>query len=705
MATGHPRLVILAVDRLTLADLQTRPLPNLQRLMEQGAVGLMTTRSIGGLSPEKIYLSIGAGEAMTTGTDADGLVFDADETYQGLRAADAYRLQQGKDPGSASLLHLGLAGLAKANASLPGRCGWLGEALARQGWRLAVLGNADDSAGFGREAASFLMDREGRVALGHIGVDTLLRDWRVPGGARTDYAVLRRDYDQLRDRADAILIALGDLARIQAAGTSLAPSQAARHQMAALHRIDQFLGFIVSGRNRPERIILLVASAPVTRLAAGERLTPLVIWGDGIRPGLASSASTRQPGVVTPYDVTATIARQAGLEPGLMTLGQPLVTHPGTPSSLPRYYAELVRNFQQRAPVFQSYGYALFLAAIAALGLSVRGRGGTGLARFLRSLLLGLALVPTLLLLLGLAPLGPVWLTMLAAGLSAVLAGLLFRRLWADELSRLAMAGLLTAAVIIADVLLGSPLLRRSLLGYSPVFGARFYGLGNEYLGVTLGAIILGGAALAALYPRRGKLVLAAIFALTTLVIALPRYGANVGGGISALVGLGYTYCLLTGRRVGWREGMGLALGVCGLLAFLIFYDLWGLRAHPSHLGQAVLRLRHEGPQVAFLIVRSKLLMNVRLLAYTSWTWVMLGLLVLAPVALCHPPEWLGKRLPLGTPLTSGIQGMLVTALVGLLVNDSGVVVAATIVIYVGLLFVHVFRGQEFAERGGAVRI
>ena len=56
-------------------------------------------------------------------------------------------------------------------------------------------------------------------------------------------------------------------------------------------------------------------------------------------------------------------------------------------------------------------------------------------------------------------------------------------------------------AAYIVDLALGSPLIIRSLLGPNPLFGSRFYGIGNE-LEATLPALLLIGARRAALRAR-----------------------------------------------------------------------------------------------------------------------------------------------------------------------------------------------------------
>lgn len=705
-AAEGPRLVILAVDRLTLGDLLGDHGPNLRRLVAEGASGLMTTRSIGGLSPEKIYLSIGAGEAQTSPPKLGGLAFDAGEVHLGLPAGEAYRLQTGKDPGAAQVLHLGLAGLADANAGamLPNQMGRLGEALRSRGLRPAVLGNADAGEEYGREAVMLLMDREGRVALGHVGRDTLRPDPKVPGGWRTDYTALRRDYARLAGRANVVLVVLGDFARIHAESPALTPKMLAYHLSSALRRLDGFLGFVMNGPERPQGIILFAASPPLARMLQGERLVPVVLWGDGVKPGLLYSQTTRRTGVLTPYDLTATIAARCGLDPAPLTTGRALATRPGEASALPGFYAESLRNFQAREPLFQIYGYALLASALASLGLALRDPRPLPAARAASAALLGLAVVPAILLFLAPLPLGSLWVTIPAVLLAGLACGWLLARIWPRTRTRLMAAGLFVALAILGDVLFGSRLLARSLLGYSPFYGARFYGLGNEYLGVTLGAVILAGSTFAERPSRWASAVPIALFALTTAVIALPSWGANVGGGITAAVGLGYTYCRLRGRRLDWREGLGLLFNAAGLLAFLILYDL-SLAGHGiSHLGQTVLRLRAEGFGAFLAIARGKLLMSLRLLTYTAWSWVLLTLLFALPVALAYPPRRLARYLPRDHCLSAAIRGMWAAATVGLLVNDSGVVVAATIMIYLGVALVHlVLEGREVEGREATV--
>src|SRR5690606_32230034 len=51
--------------------------------------------------------------------------------------------------------------------------------------------------------------------------------------------------------------------------------------------------------------------------------------------------------------------------------------------------------------------------------------------------------------------------------------------------------GSLITIALLADGMFGAVGIKHSLLGYDPVVGARFYGIGNEYMGVLVGSTIL----------------------------------------------------------------------------------------------------------------------------------------------------------------------------------------------------------------------
>ena len=85
--------------------------------------------------------------------------------------------------------------------------------------------------------------------------------------------------------------------------------------------------------------------------------------------------------------------------------------------------------------------------------------------------------------------------------------------------------------------------MKESILGFSPVGGARYYGIGNEYLGILLGASVTGATILMDWTRRKTLFFYLSIlfYAAITYFAAAPWFGSNFGGGVS----LSVTYLLI----------------------------------------------------------------------------------------------------------------------------------------------------------------
>ena len=231
---------------------------------------------------------------------------------------------------------------------------------------------------------------------------------------------------------------------------------------------------------------------------------------------------------------------------------------------------------------------------------------------------------------------------------------------------------LVGSATILADCLLGSHLMRLAPLGFGAVTGSRFYGMANEYVGV-LGATaaIASGLTLQELPRRSWALTLAG--AAVVLVVGAPWWGANWGGSVSVAAGLISVWVLLAPRNR-WRR---VVVGIIGLLiaaALPAALDLLRPEVERSHIGLAAAALLSGHSEAVRDTAARKLAMNWRLAQLASWWWV------LAPVALLGIWElirrgkemWRGAGVP--PAIRAGFLGAVITALVAVVVNDSGVV-------------------------------
>jgi hypothetical protein len=239
--------------------------------------------------------------------------------------------------------------------------------------------------------------------------------------------------------------------------------------------------------------------------------------------------------------------------------------------------------------------------------------------------------------------------------------------------------------VIAADALTGGRLASTSLLGHSAVLGARYYGIGNELMGVLVGSAAVAGAGLSGMtWPS------AAAAAIAMIMLGHPRIGANFGGMVSAAV-TSAVIATLAARRLPLSAGStrlrrgrlvtlaGVCLAALGGSAALILWDAHSPEA--SHIGRAwrAFTQRDGGSGQLAAIVARKLAMNIRLLRYTAWTQVLIAFLAIlgAMAAGAHGvfQRFRRDRRSLYDALMGGLAG----ALAAMAVNDSGVVACATL--------------------------
>src|SRR5205085_12478326 len=90
----------------------------------------------------------------------------------------------------------------------------------------------------------------------------------------------------------------------------------------------------------------------------------------------------------------------------------------------------------------------------------------------------------------------------------------------------------LTAALLVADLCTGGRLQVNSVLGYSPLTAARFFGIGNSAFAVLAATGLLAAAAHLQYAPRRREAlaVVAAALILVVVVDGAPTLGDDVGG-------------------------------------------------------------------------------------------------------------------------------------------------------------------------------
>ena len=412
---------------------------------------------------------------------------------------------------------------------------------------------------------------------------------------------------------------------------------------------------------RSSNELLIVMRSPPNKSSA--QLLPVGIAGLGA-PGTLTSSTTHLDGVIAGIDLLPTAFDWLDIPVPKAVSGQPVEVVPGRDAQqLLALKGRLQVVGQRRFPVLWALlGGWLILTLVAMLVADRRGMRWA-----MRCGALAIFWLPSILLLT--AALAPSMLVEVVV----VVFGSLLLGVASDYLIPWPRAPALPAFVAvgayIVDLAFGSPLIIRSLIGPNPLFGSRFYGIGNE-LESALPAILLIG--LAALWFGRGRSRQAAlVFAGCGLVLGIAlgaaQLGADVGGVMTVAAGFGVAVLLMLPGRLSGKTIALVVIAPFAALALLAAIDL--LSGGDSHFTRTVLRADGSGAWWEIFVRRFELagrglirgLMPVA--ALIAALTVALGIVrrdrLLAPVS--DDPGW-----------RAGLAGAAAVGVFGALFNDSG---------------------------------
>lgn len=628
------RVVLVSVPGLRWQDLVATDTPALDEVLLHTA--LLSVRSIG---PEtsllEAYLTLGAGNRVTSSDDVAAEVADG-RCVPGV-LADAR--------GNAD---------DDLNGAEPGA---LGERLRELGVPTAVYGGA--------AAIAMLMDADGCVGTYAAEVPGTLAD-EIPAGVT--------------------LVELG----------GLETTDVAAERAAALQRIDREIAALpFDGSGSGALVVVLAPVAPFDRaevtVVGVRRPTP----SDGSTGSLVSP-TTRRADYATLTDVAPAVL--AAVDPAADPAADPAVSDDvevvlpdsmngtemrataapaGDPSAQEAALADLAERVVLRDRAVGPVSVLLVVCVVFCAVAALAGRG-----RAARTLAPIVAAYPTVTFLSGLVayhqlPLG--FVVVMTLCVSAVLGwlavGLCSR--WGAWAPVGALIGVLWV-VMVVDVCTGGRLQINTPLGYTPTVAGRFQGFGNLSFGLV-GAAAVVTSVLTLQRATSGRptvvapvWVAAFVGAVTTVAVAAPAFGSDVGGTLAVLPSFAVLIALMSGRRISWQR-----LGLVGLatvvtVATLAFVDRARAADSRTHLGRFLDELLAGD---GWLIIRRKLRANVAIFTSSFWSFVLVGVLVvLAVVAWRHRESVLPavRRRP---ALRVFLAGLATVAVLGFALNDSGLAV------------------------------
>ncbi|MDD2620740.1 MAG: hypothetical protein PHC92_08760, partial [Syntrophomonadaceae bacterium] len=680
---------LLVIDKLALDDLSNDNTPALVNLVKTGSVGLSSNRTLGRGNTEDACLTIGAGNlAQSFGQRIMGLNSDELVETRNQTASQLHQNLTGKNPANTSVLMIKiselLAGVAKNNVNT--QLGTLGEILGKSHIPVCVLGNGDINQQFYRASVAIAMDASGRVPLGNVGPLTSnhVKDSFVT--TQTNYTYLEKESLSYTQKPLVKIIELSDLARLEKADTA-DPEILKQEKRNILKKID---GFANSAANNldfnRDLLMVVVPSAAADKVKQKDTFTPIIIKGPGYKEGFLSSGATRSDYIIASTDIASTILHFYKLQDDTGTMiGQPIVSRKSQQSDT-LSAAKLIEDQAKivnliRTPLVKGY-VILQIAVIVLILLCLVS--AKKMAELISPLLLVLLAAPLVFLLLGKLGLVVVWHNIIVAIGSILLITLIFSKIYKNNLyTALVVIAAATLIIINYDVLTGSSLIKSSVLGYDLMSGARYYGIGNEYVGVVVGSSILLASSLYQRFNKPLVLWLIALFFLSQcILLGSPGLGAQSDGMITTPIAFLLTLALITGKKINLKALLILGVTVAVTVIGGVVYDMSSSLEMQSHIGRAANQITQGGIHNGLTIIMRKLAMNIKLINYSIWSYVFLVILATLGILLYVPVggmTFIKSQYPI---LFKGFAGILAGAIVGGVINDSGIVLAATTSIY-----------------------
>ena len=682
------KIIYISLNRTSLEHLLEIPIIQ-KKTSDSGYVALMTTRGDGSNSDQKSFASIGAGVRANV-LDQDYTIFesldkDGKEQFKAVTGATPWAinnlrinrdLNQNSDYGS-------------YGATL----GTLGTTLNENALKVALLGNSDIIKNGElkkiRNLALTCMDKYGRVKSGNVD-DINKNDNTMPYGISTDYEKLKKETKKYYENSDITFVELGDTYRLDEFRKNLNENTYKSMQDEIYKRVSDYLTEVFDMVGENDTVYIVSEFQSNLDNLNKRRLAPVMKFTkDGY--GLLESATTRNNGIVSNIDIGVDILNEFGIKNELM-IGKPFKTVQAENGieKLTNDFKRIVSINSIRASVVNTYvGIVSASWVIAMIALlfknkipkKEKGLGRDQIFKILKEFIkLGLIMPLAFLT----APIfqfktqtGLVTGVLIATIIYYVIGSTVFKK---DDIKQMGFYAFLTIGLIILDCIIGTPLMKSNIMSYDAINGARYYGVGNEYEGVTIASAVFALAVLLN-YKKIPKWLAVVLSIIILVTSAMPSMGANVGGAISECVAYLLFILLIFDVKLDLKKII--MIGVATVLVVVAFAGLDFLMGSESHLSVFTNQIIQEGPAAIINTFGRKIQMNMKLAKSSVWVNILIVSIVIIGALIFKPSGHFKKihdRYPM---IFKGFMASFVGCIVTLLVNDSGIVAASTAAIYI----------------------
>ncbi|NLX02839.1 MAG: hypothetical protein GXY40_09985 [Syntrophomonadaceae bacterium] len=690
------KVIILISDYIDTSDLINAYTPNLNALLQKSGSALMNIRAKNRY-PASSYMSLATASRIGTIQNA-GLSYNSQELVNHLpgfiednsnsppQAGSLFSMFTASNPPPDGVVNLFIEPSRKYAATYNPtyQVGSFGLQARELGLQVAVLGNSDTRYSICRDAVILAMDEKGIVPCGNVSQNLLDPAPRHAGGLQSNHKRIIDNMNRLLKTSDILVIDLGDTSRVELSRANAADPIAAEQRKMAVERNDQLLGNIINNIDMDNTMLIMLTPNPNKEMLSQGNfgLTPVFIYTPGQEPGLLTSNTTRRPGLLSNYDLQPAVFSYLGnnySDPGISTIKS---NH-----SLQVLDEQLTLFCNLRAsrnPLH--YTFMLFAILGTLIGSLAFIVGRKEFLPYVNYIVYSTLSMPLVFLFISFSkyfsPGGVILISLVAA----LLMGALIQSIFKDPLDALLFLTAITTVLLMADCFTGSRLMLLSPLGSDAIAGGRFYGIGNDYMGALLACTIIATllllARLKSLKPVYKTILGLLPMLIATVVIGHPRFGANMGGFITAMVSTGFFLIINNGRKISLKQ-----VFLIGLLAILGVFALAQLDAMfnptPSHAGKAISTLYSgAGITVVLSIIQTKLGILASTIYNSSWSLILVLLASILALLKWKTPNIM-LRIAVEYPaIDRALKILLITAVTVFVVNDTGVIAAALIMLY-----------------------
>lgn len=639
-----PKVYLIVMNKITLEDIKS--MYEVQTIVKEGSIGLMNTRGVSGYTGIESFLTINSSR----------------KTYGDYTSSEFYKNELDNSIQNYSLSRI--INSNKSNKYAP-YIGAIGDNLHSKGLKTAIYGNSDLIDLESKDAALIPMDSKGLVDYGNID-DITINEKEYPFAIKTDYTKLLSEIDN--SPADFIVVDTGDLERLYRYRDNIYELEYKSIRQKILKDIDSFMKNLINIIDHENSLMIITSPNNGDINIDDSKLSPIVIWGKGIEKGSMISSTTDRQDIVANIDIGPTIMKFLGLPMDNMS-GKP-INIIGKNNNI----EDIIQENQQintiskaRYKTLLCYGIiSMVILFIPMILLLSKVKVSKKINEIIRLLLIMLFIFPINLIIASIfKPTNMQSYIIILLGLTLLSLILIWNtKKYKDQIL---FISLFCAILIILDLIFKGKISRYSVLSHDPIIGARYYGIGNEIVGLFLGYLSVFTNLI--LKKKNKSIIPIIIFIISIGLVSHPSMGANVGGTMAFLIATIFYIIEFLEKDINYKKLSMIMIIVIVFIAIMGYIDIKN-NENTTHLGNTILLIKDNGLSYLNDIILRKVLMNIKLIGTSFWTYLLL-LHMFSYAVIFNLYKDIDDKISIGT--IAGIMG----AIGGFLLNDSGIILAA----------------------------